>query len=249
MNIISAGFLDRELRVSLSGSRSDFEPDMISLAPPFDLAFYREFARGALDFGPGRMRSINPWTVAPSFYLNSSIDNGSQRVPDNVIADVIRVIVAGVPELTGGKFSVAAVETGTIERPARDGWVNVSFVSLLGSFFGTATVGGNIGTMTLKYDPYYGPAYRHCLDQVVNVAQHEITHSMGYFHTGGNDFDTADEGCPGVGRPARVAYHARVMYSRPPGNKDPDADPSSAFHVLAQKQGMPEQIACRIGGR
>jgi hypothetical protein len=80
----------------------------------------------------------------------------------------------------------------------------------------------------------------------VQIADHEIVHVMGFWHTSDtfHDFHSAT-GCPGSGRPDRVRYHAAVMYSRPPGNQDVDNDSPSFMHQFAERSGPPV-VSCDV---
>jgi hypothetical protein len=72
-----------------------------------------------------------------------------------------------------------------------------------------------------------------CASIPLQVADYLITTTMGYYQTANALTDEfSGPGCPGMGRPANTRYHASVMYSRPPGNIDPDVDPASSAHVV-----------------
>ncbi len=222
----------------MTESRSDVSVDVISSAPPFDLAFYRQLARNGYE-SPARLQPLNPWTVAPSFYVRTITEDAGQPIEDAVIQGIRRIVVNSVPELTGHRFSVAAFETGAAARAAEAGWVNVVFYGSAsnmpgGEAGGRAVVGADSGTISLLYDPTPCPV---CVPACPSFTEwnmdHEIVHAMGYYHTAdGKDFHSAD-GCPGSGRPARVQYHAAVVYSRVRGNTDPDTDPSTFAMALA----------------
>jgi hypothetical protein len=134
---------------------------------------------------------------------------------------------------------VAAFESGEEERPHQPGWVTVTFVRDL-EYGGLATAGPSLGPwMKIRYNPALdaGPIFSGCESVMVEIADHEIVHTMGYSHTDevGNDFRSG-KGCPGAGRPERVRYHAAVMYSRAHGNLDPDRDHWS-FAITAATSG------------
>ena len=233
VRIAAAGYLTHDSFLLLDRSRANLIIDAISEAPPFSTSFYREFARNAHE-SPSSLSLLNPWTMAPSFYIKTTLDDTDELIPDAVIDRMRTIFVNSVPELTGGRFSVAAIETGPASRPARLGWVNVLFQKVLPTptAGGQATVGGNQGTIWLQYPsggvnpggPYPTPA---CQYLSVSAAEHEVVHTMGYWHTSDNFAHFFTASCTGAGRASIVRYHAGIVYSRPPGNADPDSDPST----------------------
>ena len=87
-----------------------------------------------------------------------------------------------------------------------------------------------------------------CESVVIAVADHEITHTMGFWHTANVFIDTfSGQGCPGAGRPAHVLYHAALVYSRPPGNRDPDNDPEDVHRVGTGERAKPQTVTCFHG--
>lgn len=231
LRLSATGYVPREAYVRTDSSRTALTVDMIPEEPPFSLPFYREFARNAAE--GSSLQPLRPWTVAPSFYIKTTDDLG-QDVPEASIEILKTIFVNSVPDLTGGRFPVATIETGPGERPARDGWVNVIFQQVLSSptAVGQATVGGNQGTMWIR------ATGRSVCGPPGPVAAHEILHTMGYWHTAtvpSSVSFTPGNWCDGTGRPSVTLHHAAIMYSRPPGNVDPDADPQT--HLLARQPG------------
>jgi hypothetical protein len=231
LRLSATGYVPREAYARADSSRTAVAVDMIAEEPPFSLPFYREFARNAAE--GSSLQPTRPWTVAPSFYIKTTDDQG-QDMPEASIEILKAIFVNSVPDLTAGRFSVATIETGPDERPARDGWVNVIFQRVLPSptAVGQATVGGNQGTMWIKStgQTVCGPPGP--------VAAHEILHTMGYWHTATVPWSvsfTPGNWCDGTGRPSITLYHAAIMYSRPAGNVDPDADPQT--RLLARQPG------------
>lgn len=200
--------------------------DLIAEEPPFSLTFYREFARNARE--STILTPINPWTMASSFYIQTVVEDTGEEVAASVIDGLRRIITNSVPELTGRRFNVERIETGSDVRPQQEGWVNVLFrrEGLPLGAAGLATVGRNAATILVLYQP---DVCRVCLPVCDSMTEwsfdHEIVHAMGYYHTATTGSFHSGDGCPGSGRPAIVQYHAKIMYSRPPGNMDPDTDP------------------------
>lgn len=231
LRIAAAGHITRDSFLSVSHSMTDLMIDVITDAPPFSLDFYRQFARNAHD-SPSNLFPTRRWTMAPSFYIKTTVDETGEAIPPAWIDRLRTIFINSVPELSAGRLSVAAIETGPEARPAMAGWVNVLFQRVLSdpNAGGAATVGGNQGTMWLRYypgevTPGGAVARPECEFLVVSAAEHEVVHTMGYFHTSDirSHFFTAN--CNGANRASIVRHHAGLVYSRPPGNTDPDADP------------------------
>jgi hypothetical protein len=235
------GYLRRSFSVNLSSFRTGVIVDAVKDAAPFSLSFYREFARNNLE--GFQFEATRRWTVGPSFYFNLTTVGSGLRVPDATIARISDLFRKAVRELSRGKLEVSAIESGLTARDPLDGWVNVTFYSQMAGF-GSATVGGNSGTMSLRYDPntVSSPLTNpyNCESVIVSIADHEITHTMGFWHTSNVIQDTfSGEGCPGEGRPAHVLYHAGLVYDRPPGNRDLDNDPETIHRALAPERARP----------
>lgn len=251
-----AGYLDRETWV-IPGEDGLVELNVVAQAPPFSLDFYHRFARGLLD--DGELLSLRNWTVQPSFYIQTRLEDVDEDVPEVIVDEIRRVLVAGVPELTGGRLSAAAVELGRESQPRlRQGWIDVVvYRDHPGgpNTLGQASLGGNLGRITLRYNPARDDtpersARHNCLATIVFVAEHELVHSMGFSHTGSEaDFNSVARDCAGTGRSERARFHAALAYSRPRGNRDPDLDP--LIRTAAVTGGDPavpdlEHVACTI---
>jgi hypothetical protein len=235
------GYLRRSFSVNLEPLRTGVVVDAIRDVAPFSLLFYREWARNGLE--GFQFEATRRWTVAPSFYFNLITVGSGLRVTDETIAKISDIFRRSVRELSHGKFEVAAIETGVTPRDAQEGWVNVTFYAQMAGF-GSASVGGNTGVMSLRYDPntvstpFTNPY--NCVSSVVAVADHEITHTMGFWHTTNVMVDSfSGEGCPGDGRPPQAVYHAGIVYDRPGGNRDLDNDPETIHRALAPERGRP----------
>jgi hypothetical protein len=250
-SIAAAGYLNRQTHVRLDVARSGVVVDLIPDSAPFLIEFYRQIARNAAESTTG-LEPLRRWTVNPSFYFKTSHDPSGETVPAAVIEHIETIFANSVRELSGGRFRVAAFETGEAARPPADGWVNVLFQSTLANpnAAGTATVGGNQGTIWLRYDPadpqLFADDPSGCYSRVVQVAAHEILHTMGYWHPTSAYAPLAiDRGCTGSDWSAEMRYHAAVMYSRPPGNRDPDTDPS-VFYFATSGGPRPPIVSCEL---
>jgi hypothetical protein len=251
LTLSAPGYLTHRTKVNITDSRTGFVLDLIASTPPFDLQFYREFARGTFD-GPV-IQAIRRWTMNPSFYLHTITSDTGDPVSPTILADIERVFVNAVPELTGGSFRLATVEKGAEPRGGVSGWVEVLFYSgeIPGAvgLGGDATIGGNSGRIRIRSNPALELLpLRGCPSFPVRVADHEIVHAMGFWHSTDNYNDFySGPACSGAGRPARVPFHAAVAYSRPRGNTDLDDDPGSFSYPLVEHQPLVgSRVSCTL---
>lgn len=244
--VVSApGFISYFSRLQLTGSISGFEWRIIKDSPPFSLPFYRQFVRNSEE---SALQPLRRWTFSPSFYIRSVTKDGGTPVDPSVLDRVVAVIERSVPELSAGQLSAGAIEVGSQARPSSQGWITVDFYDELDAL-GRASVGGPTGFISLNTRET-GNIVRGCLSSVVAVAEHEIMHTMGFYHTfppyGQVIEDFHGDGCTGEGRSARARYHAAIAYSRPLGNEDVDRDPSSFSYPLdAGSSSLGPIITCR----
>jgi hypothetical protein len=237
------GFLFRGVAFSLAPIRTGVSLDLIQDATPFSLTFYRELARNGAE--SATLEATRRWTISPSFYFQLLTLDTGDRVPDDVINSIKANFMKSVAELSNGRFTVAAFDQGDTARDPQDGWVNVTFYKVPpGGAYSFSTVGGNSGSITLRYDPNMASSSTinplGCTSVALWLADHEIIHTMGFWHTDNvlvDEFSGA--GCTGAGRPDYTRYHANIVYSRPVGNIDPDVDPVSSFHEVAPGVGRP----------
>ena len=246
ITVTAPGYVFRGAPFVLAPNR-DVRIDVLQDAAPFSLEYYRQWVRNGAN--ATTFTTTRPWTVNPNFYLRRTMDDGTAVVPDSVIDEIRRVIAASIPDLSGNRIQMGVFEVGDVARPVETGWVNITF-SAATSFFGQSTVGGNSGTIHLRYfagasNPITNP--RNCSSAEVATIDHEITHTMGFWHTTQIETDSfSGPGCPGNNRPDFVRYHSAVMYSRPVGNLDPDVDPPGSAQT--QSRGPQAVVQC-IWGR
>lgn len=183
--------------------------DAITRSNGFDLDFYREFVRGALD--QGGLSSIRRWTRPPTFTIHPTDDRGSP-IAASVLTMVQANIEAAVPAFSGGVYTAVFLEEGDVTvviqaDPASDGAC------------GRSSVGPVPGQEVVLH--------LNCLTP--GVVRHEIGHVMGFFHTNGPT-DLMRNPVRAVQPSARESYHAAIAYSRQAGNVDPDDDLGYAPH-------------------
>ncbi len=220
------------------GARTGVNIDLIRDAPPFSMDFYREMVRGTYDDARAPWPNRR-WMTAPSFYIRTVASDGRPLEPE-VVAVTIDALRRAVPGFTGGRYTAAAIQTGTEVREAAADWINVDFKRERGADVpcGTSYIGNNPGTITLYLDVC------DCGSIKVpgEVTMHEVGHAMGFFHVSDRKslmYPQASYGCPAGSLSAAEAYHASVAYSRPRGNTDPDHDPSSGAALAAAAMSGP----------
>ena len=258
-SVTAPGYLNYRSRIDLTGKPAELPIQLIPASAPFDLKFYRDFARAAQD---GVVIETRRWTVNPSFYFQTVTVDTGQPVATGTLDAIESLFRAAVPELSAGQLKVAGVQRGLENPIPQSGRVSVRFYSGLIEGIpgrgGDATVGGNSGTMRIRYgaDLDVGALNqsRKCESYATAVADHEIMHIMGYYHTDASHLDFASgPGCPGAGHPDRVKYHASVMYARPPGNRDLDNDAPNFAHLLFTPDAIQKRVSCDLesffGGR
>jgi hypothetical protein len=239
--IVSAdGFINREEWISFQpDQRSSVTLDLIRDAAPFSLEFYRQLVRGTYDQEDAPFDVLR-WTRAPKFYIKT-VDQNKSAISSDVIAGVREAISRAVPAFTDGQYS-ATIETGTTERTATSGWINVLIKRDLseGDTCGQAFVGQDPGEITLMINQGCSCG---SLKIPGLVVVHEVGHALGFFHVGDKKsvmYPAAPDNCPAGELSADERYHSAIAYQRPRGNSDPDRDPSSGRFFAAPRVHAPQ---------
>ena len=211
VTVAADGFLSRETWIHSQTPTVDLIRD----AAPFDLAFYRLFARNTTE-------PLRTLAQAPSIYFHTAGLSTAQIVASERRARAI------VHHLTGGTLSVAAWETGLEPRAVRNDWITVALVQEPDApWCGRARTGAIIGEIELNRAAM-------CDRPLEDTFAHELGHALGFAHV--PDLDALmNTGRPrGIGLPSsRELYHAAIAYRRPRGNMDIDRDPRAGSMLSA----------------
>ena len=206
LTVSAPGYVTRETR---------FGATTVDLIPEagFELTFYRQFVRGAMD---GALYPNFRLMENPSIYMEVE---GTKGLSAPTAARLEPVARAVIPALTGGRLQLARWETGPTPRTPQPGWIMIERRDE-GNRCGSASVGAIAGQIYLTGD------LTGCNLQA--TLAHEIGHALGFFHVDRQGYLMYPQirGSNLADAPTDLERRmAAIAYARPRGNRDVDIDP------------------------
>jgi hypothetical protein len=227
VTLLASGFLTRETTIS-SGTNNP----IIDLIPDSLSSIYRQLVRNGFE-APDSLEPIRRWTTSPKFYIDTTMPIGI-KVAEGDLARIEEGIRSSVPGFTGGQLQVSTLVRGS-DPPTEKGWIVVSFINdSTANYCGRAYVAADPGSIEFNYN--------RCTCGAVRVRPgtigHEVGHALGFFHTADRSTlmypVTSGCGAADISQPERDA--ARIAYTRPVMNSDPDNDPSGTTLLSQPKR-------------
>lgn len=238
IEVSTAGYLTRTARITSPAP----VVDLIRDAPPFNLQFYREMARGTS--GGATPRALFTLAASPRMYL---------QLTANMTPALVAILRASaeqaITDFSGGALRLAAWETGAANRPDENGWIMVEMVNEdpQTSGCGRARVGALAGRIWMNVEP-------RCLTISGAIGphsylMHEIGHALGFSHHTGTGGHLMTNPVSAASASVMERHFGAIAYKRPFGNLDIDVDPLVPFTAASLLSPRSLIVECSAMGR
>jgi len=216
LTISASGYLTRETSLTGGVARAVVDFDLIGAEPEFPREQYLHLTRNAFE-GPNKHEPTRRWVANPNVYIDTrwrGLDNRftGAEISAESLAFLTAEIRRLVPQWSGGTLQAGLIESGPAARPFTNGWINVQY----GQSGNWSRLGENPGQVQFGSEGT-------CQSLAIF---HEFGHALGYWHSSVRP--SVMGGGPGrcelYDLTPNEALIARVMYSRAPGNVEPDKD-------------------------
>ena len=227
--INAPSYLARETSLGSPRGPQDLQIDLISLASPFSLSFYKQLVRDGLE--SPELLPLYRWTQPPRVSLHP-FDDAGRPLPIEVMTVIREAVPRAVAEWSGGLFQGVTLEEVMV-ADWEEGWIVLHALrSQSSEVCGTAGFRYRDEGRIVMARVTLTVGKCSCGSRKVspNTVSHEIAHAMGYWHVDGpHVLGPTGSGCSALEKAVITpleAAHARIAYQRPPGNRDPDRDPN-----------------------
>jgi hypothetical protein len=226
--LTASGYLTRETTIAAATNNP-----VIDLIPTTLSATYRELVRNGFE-APESLEPLRRWTSAPKFYIDTTMPIGL-RLVDSDITRIEEGIRAAVPSFTGGRFHPASIVRGAKPPSNERGWIVIKFVNdSKADYCGRALIAADPGEIEFNYN--------RCSCGSIRVRprtiKHEVGHALGFWHAGSEQMLMFGRGagCGDADLTQEERDIARIAYSRPALNADPDSDPIGTAFIGAPRR-------------
>jgi hypothetical protein len=230
------GYLARETSLTGGAVRSNVLFNLLPTDGSFPLQQYRDLVRNGYE-KPNTPEPSRHWTADPNVIVWTTFKDTGQIVSPAFLQFLESELRRLIPAWTAGRFQLGRFETTPTEPALQKGWIKVQF----------SWVGGNWSL--LGEDPGWINLGSDAMCQSIAIA-HEFGHALGYWHT--RVKPSIMGGGPGSCNLTYLSPDeekiARAMYSRDPGNVDPDKDgpaPAPMFRPTSEGSALSAPFVLR----
>jgi hypothetical protein len=227
--IAAEGYQYRETFLRGGEVRRDVDIDLIPTGGSFPFWLYRQMARNGHE-QPTNLQPLQRWTTNPNIHLENRWRDTGAPIADDILLYFMSEIQRVIPELTDGRLSAGRIDVNSEVWNFVPDYISIHF-DHSGNW---GYVGVNPGQVQ------FGTAAKCTSIMII----HELGHAMGYWHSsvqpsvmGGHVLGT----CNLEHLTPDEQLVARVLYSRPPGNVEPDRDPPANVTYLRANSAPPLQ--------